>query len=119
MKQVNKVNKVNENIESGYRVWADSESEVYIKKDFHDADEAYDFAVEFVHRYDGEPFRVICHVEDLILGETIETVENEPEFGGMNESRGRNVVRLNESQLRRIVKESVKKVLKEYNETLY
>ena len=33
-------------------------------------------AGEFVHAYDGEKFRVIVHVEDNELDETIDTFEN-------------------------------------------
>lgn len=61
-----------------YRVWADSDSAISIEpKEFNDIDKACDFASEFVHRYDGKNAeRVILHVEDNEIDDTIETYEN-------------------------------------------
>ena len=61
-----------------YTVWADSESTISITpKHFNNVDAADSFASHFVHRYDGENAeRVILHIEDNELDETIDTVEN-------------------------------------------
>ena len=58
-----------------YHVWNDSESVVQSADEWFDnLDDACDYACDFVHRYDGKPFRVICHVEDGDI--TVETYEN-------------------------------------------
>ena len=53
----------------GFKLWADSESarEVPAELDiiYATADDAYDAAVNFVHSFDGEDFRVIVHVSSL------------------------------------------------------
>ena len=59
-----------------YVVWSDSESRKEVYNEFWDYDEAYDFASEFVHQFDGEEFRVIAHIEDTEKDDTIDTVEN-------------------------------------------
>ena len=61
----------------------DSESKVRelpeeLCKNFKTKQEALNAAVYFVHQYDGEPYRVIVHVEDGRARETVETVENIP-----------------------------------------
>ena len=60
-----------------YIVWSDSESEVEYLQTFDSIDEACERASEFVHSYDGEPFRVIINIDDED-GETIDTYENYP-----------------------------------------
>lgn len=74
-------NYVYDSAEGGrYKVWVDSESHKELPKGFKayydDVDSAYDAAAEFVHKFDGKPYRVIAHVEDLELEETVETVES-------------------------------------------
>ena len=62
-----------------YMIWTDSESAIDIKLEKHyyiNVDEAYNVLCDFVHKYDGESFRVIGHIEDLRTEETIETLEN-------------------------------------------
>lgn len=57
-------------------VWSDSRSSKEVYNEFWDYDEAYDFASDFVHQFDGEQFRVIAHIEDTEKDDTIDTVEN-------------------------------------------
>ena len=59
-----------------YVVWNDSESKKEVYQEFWDLDEAAQFASDFVHQYDGEQFRVIAHIEDTELDDTIDTYEN-------------------------------------------
>lgn len=64
-----------------YYIWCDSESAIDLPQEyqglmFKNIDDAYNLAVNFVHAHDGKPYRVIAHVENDLLGETIETVEN-------------------------------------------
>lgn len=59
-----------------YVVWNDSESHETVYQEFWDIDEACRFASEFVHQYDGADFRVIAHIEDTDLDDTIDTYEN-------------------------------------------
>ena len=64
-----------------FYVWTDSDSKVEVpeelyEKDFKTEQEAINAAVDFVHKYDGQPYRVIAHVEDGRAYETVETVEN-------------------------------------------
>ena len=60
-----------------YTVWSDSESAVEVHKEFDNIEAAEDFAIDFVHRYDGDDAdRVIAHVEDNEAGETVSTFEN-------------------------------------------
>lgn len=59
-----------------YVVWNDSESHEPVYQEFWDIDEACRFASEFVHQYDGADFRVIAHIEDTDLDDTIDTYEN-------------------------------------------
>lgn len=61
---------------SNYVVWPDSESAVRdVWEQFDDIDEAHAFASDYVHQYDGYPYKVILHIDDE-YGETIDTVEN-------------------------------------------
>lgn len=58
-----------------YKVWADSESEYRIsEKHFETYEVAYNYAQEYVHRYDGCEFRAIAHIDHE--GDTVFTVEN-------------------------------------------
>ena len=58
-----------------YRVWPDSESRINIDiREFDTWEEADEYASGFVHKYDGEEFRVIAHIE--YQDETINTYEN-------------------------------------------
>lgn len=59
-----------------FKVWSDSESKVDVNKDFNSLEKACDFACEFVHKYDGKPYRVIAYVENNITGQSIECCEN-------------------------------------------
>lgn len=60
-----------------YRVWADSQSVVYVSKSFNDLDRASEWASAFVHKYDGKDAeRVIVHIEDEVADTTIATYEN-------------------------------------------
>lgn len=59
-----------------YVVWNDSESHEEVYQEFWDIDQACEFASQFVHQFDGAPFRVIAHIEDTNLDETIDTYEN-------------------------------------------
>lgn len=63
-----------------YKIWTDSESAKELpntmETEYNDPDVAYNVMVDFVHSFDGEPFRVIAHIEDMVLYETIETIEN-------------------------------------------
>lgn len=72
-----------------YHVWCDSESVIDdISEYFDTEDEAYDFASAKAHEHDGEPGRVILHIEDTYSDETIDTVESltpeEMEMQGMD-----------------------------------
>lgn len=59
-----------------YVVWSDSDSHEVVYNEFWDIDEACKFASDFVHHYDGADFRVIVHIEDTELDDTIDTYEN-------------------------------------------
>ncbi|MBR5592858.1 MAG: hypothetical protein IKW46_02175 [Bacteroidaceae bacterium] len=63
-----------------YEIYTDSESQVRFPQDrqrfYNTIDKAHSVASDFVHHYDGKPYRVVLHVEDLYLEETVETVEN-------------------------------------------
>jgi hypothetical protein len=63
-----------------YKVWADSESdydvEEYEQVIFNNLDEAHDAASKWVHFYDGDEGRAIFHIDDMMTGETIDTVES-------------------------------------------
>lgn len=59
-----------------YTVWSDSDSELDYYQETDSIGDACEMAGEFVHAYDGEKFRVIVHVEDNELDETIDTFEN-------------------------------------------
>lgn len=82
MIHIKRLNEIQSQLNDGnghkYKVWSDSESKVYVSKTFNDIDAAQEFASSFVHRYDGKPFYVICHIEDEETDETIDTVENIP-----------------------------------------
>lgn len=66
----------------GFEIWADSESarEVPAELDiiYATADDAYNAAVNFVHSFDGEDFRVIVHVSSLSGKFEDDTVESFP-----------------------------------------
>jgi hypothetical protein len=59
-----------------YTIWSDSDSE----RDWYEETDSLEYACEkaseFVHAYDGEPYRVIVHIEDNEADETIDTYEN-------------------------------------------
>ena len=60
-----------------YKVWSDSESKIQIEEiEFNTLKEATDTARVYAHVYDGKDYRAIFHVEDLEIGETIDTYEN-------------------------------------------
>lgn len=61
-----------------YKVWSDSESDLRPRGDcyFENILDATDYASMWVHMYDGSHLRAILHVEDVELGETLDTVEN-------------------------------------------
>lgn len=63
-----------------YKVWADSCSKVEVPDDvypFYDnIDIAHDVACDLAHEHDGQPYRAIFHIEDLVEEETIDTIEN-------------------------------------------
>lgn len=60
-----------------YKVWSDSESEVQIEEiEFENLKDAADCACTYAHLHDGKKYRAIFHVEDLEIGETIDTYEN-------------------------------------------
>lgn len=64
-----------------YHIWSDSESKVRVSDELYDkvfdnSEDAYNAAVDFTHKFDGEPYRVITYVEDLEIEETIDVVEN-------------------------------------------
>ena len=59
-----------------YTVWPDSESSRQAYKEFTEPEQASEWAGRFVHQFDGENYRVILHVEDNKMEETIDTVEN-------------------------------------------
>lgn len=65
-----------------YKVWTDSESAYDIDEDkqviFNNLDEAHNAASNWVHYYDGEADRAIFHIDDMMTGETIDTVESIP-----------------------------------------
>lgn len=85
----------------GFKLWADSESarEVPAELDiiYATADDAYDAAVNFVHSFDGEDFRVIVHVSSLsdeFEGDIVESFPKgsdayrEVYLGGIEDSAG-------------------------------
>lgn len=85
----------------GFKLWADSESarEVPAELDiiYTTADDAYDAAVNFVHSFDGEDFRVIIHVSSLsdeFEGDIVESFPKgsvayrEVYLGGIEDSTG-------------------------------
>lgn len=63
-----------------YKIWTDSESVVeiplHIEQYYTELETACDVACSMAHEYDGELYRAIFHVEDLLHDETIETYEN-------------------------------------------
>lgn len=59
-----------------YRIWPDSESHIQFYKTTDSIDDACDIAYDIAHRYDGEKFRVIVHIEDQYTDQTIGTYEN-------------------------------------------
>ena len=60
-----------------YKVWSDSESKVQIEEiEFENLKDAADCACTYAHLYDGKEYRAIFHVEDMEIGETIDTYEN-------------------------------------------
>lgn len=59
-----------------YQVWSDSESRHVTLRDFDDPEGADAYASAFVHQFDGEDYRVIVHVEDREIDDTIGTYEN-------------------------------------------
>ena len=63
-----------------YKVWADSESDYDVEEDeqviFNNMDEAHNAASEWAHFYDGDEGRAIFHIDDIMTGETIDTVES-------------------------------------------
>ena len=65
-----------------YKVWADSESDYDVEEDeqviFNNLDEAHNAASEWAHFYDGDEGRAIFHIDDIMTGETIDTVESIP-----------------------------------------
>lgn len=79
LKQKEIMNKTNKN-ELRYKVWADSESIVEMPNDvnpfYKDIDAAHDAACELAHKHDGQPYRAIFHIEDLVNEETVDTIEN-------------------------------------------
>lgn len=85
----------------GFKLWADSESarEVPAELDiiYTTADDAYNAAVNFVHSFDGEDFRVIVHVSSLsdeFEGDIVESFPKgsdayrEVYLGGIEDSTG-------------------------------
>lgn len=65
-----------------YKVWAGCESDYEIADDeqviFNNLDEAHNAASEWAHEYDGEHGRAIFHIDDMMTGETVDTVESIP-----------------------------------------
>lgn len=59
-----------------YRVWSDSDSKVEFEMETDDVAAAWETARKFVHKYDGKKYRVIVHIEDTALDETVDTYEN-------------------------------------------
>lgn len=61
-----------------YKVWSDSESNLRPMGAcyFENLLDAMQYASMWVHRYDGSYLRAILHVDDIELGETLDTVEN-------------------------------------------
>lgn len=60
-----------------YKVWSDSESAIQKEEiEFDTLKEAEDCARTYAHLHDGKEYRAIFHVEDLEIGETIDTYEN-------------------------------------------
>lgn len=63
-----------------YKVWADSCSAVEVPDDvypyYDNIDVAGNVACDLAHEHDGQPYRAIFHVEDLVEEETVDTVEN-------------------------------------------
>lgn len=66
--------------EKQFKIWADSDSYVeipYNVEEYYDNyDDAYNAATSIVHKHDGMSYRVIIHIEDTELEETIDTFEN-------------------------------------------
>ena len=61
-----------------YHVWSDNQSIVSVNNYFDDLDDAHSWASWFVHLHDGkESDRVILHIEDTELDETVDTLENQ------------------------------------------
>ena len=59
-----------------YYAWADSDSKLEYSNESDSIGDICSEAGEFVHAYDGQPFRVIVHIEDTERDETIDTYEN-------------------------------------------
>lgn len=64
-----------------YRIWSDSESGIAISnkeynKVYENLEEACSKAGELAHKHDGKFYKVIFHVEDLTIDETVDTYEN-------------------------------------------
>jgi hypothetical protein len=59
-----------------YTAWSDSDSKVEFYEESDDLNELCEKVVDFVHTYDGEKYRVIVHIEDTGMDETIDTYEN-------------------------------------------
>lgn len=63
-----------------YKVWTDSESDYDLEEDeqviFNNLDEAHEAASSWAHYYDGYEGRAIFHIDDMMTGETIDTVES-------------------------------------------
>ena len=55
--------------------WEGESSQSYISK-FNELEDAAMQAIESVHKHDGRPYKAIVHIEDNMIGETIETYEN-------------------------------------------
>lgn len=64
--------------EHRYHVQSDNQSVVSVNNYFDDLDDAHSWASWFVHLHDGkESERVILHIEDTELDETVDTLENQ------------------------------------------
>ena len=66
-----------------YHVWSDDDSYVSVpdklyNEVFETGHSAYNSALDFVHQYDGEPYKVIAHIEDIEKGVVVDSVENFP-----------------------------------------
>lgn len=62
--------------EKRYSVWPDNESHKQTYKSFDKYINAYNYASNFVHKYDNKPYRVILHIDDSFYDETVDTLEN-------------------------------------------